>query len=108
MAPYATGNGGIGKTEFVQQLAERTGFPKATVQTFLDQTIDIITETVSKGQAVNITGFGKFEPRARSARSGRNPKTGEPLQIEASVAPGFSAGKAFKDAVKNANPKVAP
>jgi DNA-binding protein HU-beta len=52
---------------------------------------------VVEGKRINLAGFGTFEPRARSARKGRNPKTGEEIEIKASMAVGFSAAKAFKD-----------
>jgi DNA-binding protein HU-beta len=61
--------------------------------------IDTITKTVAKGDKVTIVGFGTFEPRERSARTGRNPQTGDEIQIKATTVPGFKAGAAFKQAV---------
>lgn len=61
--------------------------------------LDTITEAVTAGKKVTFLGFGSFEPRARAARTGRNPKTGEALEIKASVNPGFTASKSFKDKV---------
>lgn len=69
---------------------------------FVDATFKAIQDTVAAGDKVSIAGFGTFETVERAAREGRNPLTGEPLHIEASKAPKFKAGKAFKDAVKNA------
>ena len=69
---------------------------------FVDATIKAIQDAVVAGDKVFIAGFGTFETVERAAREGRNPLTGEPLHIEASKAPKFKAGKAFKDAVKNA------
>ena len=65
----------------------------------LDAVIDAITKTVAGGDKVTIAGFGTFEPRERSARTGRNPQTGEEIQIAATTVPGFKAGAAFKQAV---------
>lgn len=62
--------------------------------------IDRIEATVANGDKVSIMGFGSFEPRHRSARSGRNPQTGEAIQIEARTVPGFHAGREFKDRVR--------
>ena len=59
-------------------------------------------ETVSEGEKVTLIGFGSFEPRDRKARDGRNPKTGEVIKIPATTVPAFSAGKAFKERVKEA------
>lgn len=69
---------------------------------FVDATIKAIQDTVIAGEKVQIVGFGTFETTTRSAREGRNPATGESISIPASKAPKFKAGKAFKDAVKNA------
>jgi len=65
-------------------------------------TIDTVMETVSEGEKVTLIGFGSFEPRDRKARDGRNPKTGEVIKIPATTVPAFSAGKAFKERVKEA------
>lgn len=73
---------------------------KKETEQAVDTTLAVIVEAVSKGDKVNIAGFGTFEPRDRSARKGRNPQTGEALQIAATRVPAFSAAKGFKDAVK--------
>lgn len=69
---------------------------------FVDATIKAIQDAVVAGEKVSIVGFGTFETTERAARTGRNPQTGESLDIPASKSPKFKAGKAFKDAVKNA------
>lgn len=69
---------------------------------FVDATIKAIQDAVVAGERVQLVGFGTFETVERAAREGRNPLTGESLHIEASKSPKFKAGKAFKDAVKNA------
>ena len=69
---------------------------------FVDATIKAIQDAVFAGDKVSIVGFGTFETTERAARMGRNPQTGEDMEIPASKAPKFKAGKAFKDAVKNA------
>lgn len=69
---------------------------------FVDATIKAIQDAVVAGDKVSIVGFGTFETTERAARMGRNPQTGEDMEIPASKAPKFKAGKAFKDAVKNA------
>ena len=65
----------------------------------LDAVLGTIVDAVAKGEKVTLVGFGSFEKRDRSARQGRNPKTGEPLSLPASVIPVFSAGKDFREAV---------
>ena len=65
----------------------------------LDAAIGAITGALSKGGSVSLVGFGTFSVKARAARQGRNPRTGETIQIAASNTPGFKAGKALKDAV---------
>lgn len=69
---------------------------------FVDATIKAIQDSVIAGERVQIVGFGTFETTTRAAREGRNPATGESISIPVSKAPKFKAGKAFKDAVKNA------
>ena len=73
---------------------------KAAAQRTVDAVLDSITKTLSRGEDVAITGFGTFMVVKRAARQGRNPKTGESIQIAASVKPKFKPGKGLKDAVK--------
>ena len=89
----------MNKSELVDAVAEETGGTKADAQRSVDAVIDVITRTLESGDSVQLTGFGTFEVRERSARTGRNPQTGEELQIPATKAPAFKAGKGLKDAV---------
>jgi DNA-binding protein HU-beta len=87
------------KTELIAILAERSGVTQAKAKDVLESLIEVITEEVKDGRKVSLVGFGTFEVAQRSARSGRNPKTGEEIQIPACKAPKFKPGKAFKEAV---------
>jgi DNA-binding protein HU-beta len=87
------------KRELIEHVAKSTSFNQADTKKVVDTVFEAIVETVSEGEKVTIPGFGTFEPRSRSARMGRNPRTGEALEIKAAKLPGFVAGKAFKDAV---------
>lgn len=87
------------KTEFIDALSESANLSKADASRALDAMIDIVTDALKKGDQVVLTGFGTFLVRKREARSGRNPRTGEVIQIDASNVPAFKAGKALKDAV---------
>lgn len=73
---------------------------KAQSERVVDSVFDTIVKTLSRGEEVAITGFGTFRVQKRAARQGRNPKTGETIQIAASVKPKFRAGKVLKEAVK--------
>ena len=86
--------------ETVSETLEGVTLKDTTV--FVDATIKAIQDAVVAGEKVQLVGFGTFETTARAARTGRNPQTGETLDIPASKSPKFKAGKAFKDAVKNA------
>jgi len=89
----------MNKTELIEAMAEAADISKAAAGRALDGMVDAIAEEVKKGETVSVIGFGTFSLRERAARSGRNPKTGETIQIAASKSPAFKAGKAFKDAV---------
>lgn len=93
----------MNKSEFVDALAEKSGMTKADAARAIDAIFatdtGIIAETLQKGDRVQITGFGTFEAKHRKARTGRNPRTGETIQIAASKTPGFKAGKGLKDAI---------
>ncbi len=89
----------MNKGQLKDAVAEAAGLSGADAERALDAVIDTITNAVAGGDKVTIVGFGTFEPRERSARTGRNPQTGEEIQIAASTVPGFKAGAAFKDAV---------
>ena len=73
---------------------------KAAAQRAVEAVFDAITKTMARGEDVTITGFGTFRVAKSAARQGRNPKTGETIQIKASIKPKFRAGKALKEAVK--------
>lgn len=88
------------KTDLVSAVAEKTGVTKKDAGAVLDALIDEIIGAVKKGDRVQLVGFGTFEMRERAARTGLNPQTKEQIEISASKAPAFKAGKAFKDAVK--------
>jgi DNA-binding protein HU-beta len=89
----------MNKGQLKDAVAEAAGLSGADAERALDAVIDTITKAVADGDKVTIVGFGTFEPRERSARTGRNPQTGEEIQIAASTVPGFKAGAAFKQAV---------
>jgi DNA-binding protein HU-beta len=89
----------MNKTELIDAVAGSADLSKADAAGAVDAVIDTIAETLRKGDSVTLVGFGTFEVRHRAARTGRNPQTGETMQIKASNAPAFKAGKALKDAV---------
>ncbi|MBA3486167.1 MAG: HU family DNA-binding protein [Lysobacter sp.] len=89
----------MNKAELVAAVAESVSLSKADAAGAVDAMIKIITQTLKSGEAVTLVGFGTFEVRGRAERQGRNPKTGEPIKINASNNPAFKAGKALKDAV---------
>ncbi len=89
----------MNKGELVDQIAEKASVTKKQADAVLNAAIESIMEAVASGDKVTLVGFGSFEPRERQAREGRNPKTGELLQIPATKSPAFSAGKLFKEKV---------
>ena len=89
----------MNKSELIDAIAAATGLTKADAGRALDATTDGITSALQGGQAVSLVGFGTFSVKHRAARQGRNPRTGETIQISASNNPTFKAGKALKDAV---------
>jgi len=94
----------VNKAELTAALAMRTKMSKADATRTIDALFDdkgIIAGELKKGAKVQITGFGNFEARKRAARMGRNPKTGGTIQIKASIAPAFRAGKQLKMALNN-------
>lgn len=92
----------INKLELVKKIAERTGVNEQTARDHLDATLDVIVETVVEGGDVLLVGFGRFGSKNRAERMGRNPKTREPIKIEAKTIPTFKAGEAFGAAVNSA------
>jgi DNA-binding protein HU-beta len=89
----------MNKQELVDAVAAATGQSKVTAAEAVDAFIGTVTQAVTKGDAVQLIGFGSFSTGARAARVGRNPATGAEIQIPAAKTVRFTAGKAFKDAV---------
>lgn len=89
----------MNKTEMVARLAEKTGTTQKDAQKALDGVIGIISDELKDGGSVTLTGFGTFSIAERKPRTGRNPRTGEPLDIPAARVPKFKAGKVLKNAV---------
>ncbi len=89
----------MNKTELIEYVADKANLTKTQMQDALTALLETITQVVADGDKVTLIGFGTFEPKVRSAREGRNPKTGETIQIPAATVPTFSAGKAFREAV---------
>ena len=87
----------MNKSELIAAIASKTGATKKDAEATLNAFIDVVTETLVKGDKVQLVGFGSFEVRKRAARKGRNPQTKEEIKIPASKAPVFKAGKALKD-----------
>ena len=88
------------KAEIIEQMAKDADISKAAAGNALNSFIGSITKSVKKGNKVTLVGFGTFSITKRKARDGRNPRTGETIKIKASKSPKFTAGKAFKDAVR--------
>lgn len=89
----------MNKAELVAAIAEKTEFSKKDSEKALKAFIDVVTEELTKGEKVQLVGFGTFEVAERPARTGRNPLTKETIEIAASKAPKFKAGKALKDVI---------
>lgn len=89
----------MNKVDFVATVAEKAGISKKDAGKVVDAFAGVVTEALTKGEKVSLVGFGTFEVKERAAREGRNPQTGETMQIAASKAPAFKAGKTFKDAI---------
>ena len=89
----------MNKAELVDAVAGVANLSKADAGRAVDAVVETITSALKKGQQVSVVGFGTFSVKHRSARSGRNPRTGETIKIAASNVPGFKAGKALRDAV---------
>jgi DNA-binding protein HU-beta len=90
----------MNKTELVKAVAERAELTQKDAAKVLDALFDTITQTLAKEEKIQLIGFGTFEVRDRAARKGRNPQTGEEIDIAASKVPAFKAGKELKEAVK--------
>lgn len=91
----------MNKTELIEAIAEKTGLTKVDTSKFVDTFVGTVTETLKSGLQVVIPGFGTFQTSERAARSGRNPRTGETIQIEATKVAKFRVGKLLKEAVQD-------
>ena len=89
----------MNKTELIAEVANKAGLSRKDAEKALGAVVETITEAVVKGDKVQLVGFGSFETKQREARTGRNPKTEETIEIPATRVPVFKAGKALKDAV---------
>ena len=87
------------KTELIAAVAEKAGLTKKDAERVINATMETITESLVKGDKVQVSGFGIFEVKAREARVGRNPRTKESIQIPATKLPAFKASKTLKDAI---------
>ena len=89
----------MNKTDLCAAVAAKTGMTRKDAEAAVTAVIDVIGESLKDGEKVAIVGFGTFEVKDRPARKARNPRTGEEIEIAASKAPAFKAGKALKDIV---------
>ncbi|MFL0798485.1 MAG: HU family DNA-binding protein [Cellvibrionaceae bacterium] len=89
----------MNKSELIEAIAASADIPKAAAGRALDAFIDTVTNALKEGDQVSLVGFGTYAVKDRAARTGRNPKTNEPIEIPAAKVPSFKAGKALKDAV---------
>jgi DNA-binding protein HU-beta len=89
----------VKKKELIERIAEKADVPKSEAQKHFEAFEQVVTEALKAGQEVQITGFGKFSVRERKAREGRNPQTGQKMEIAAQKVPAFSAGNALKEAI---------
>jgi DNA-binding protein HU-beta len=92
--------GDVTKSEFVEQVADRADLNKKQATDAVDAMLETIEDTLKRGSDVTFSGFGKFHVAERGAREGRNPSTGERIQISASRVPRFTAGSGLKKSVK--------
>ena len=90
----------MNKQDLVKKVAEAAGLKNAYAKAAVEATFDAVKAAVAAGDKVQLIGFGTFEVKERAARTGRNPQSGAAIEIPASKAPVFKAGKAFKDAIK--------
>lgn len=90
----------MNKTELIAKVAEKTELTKKDATKAVDAIFASISEALQEGEKVQVIGFGNFEVRERAARKGRNPQTGEEIEIPASKVPAFKPGKALKDGIK--------
>jgi DNA-binding protein HU-beta len=89
----------MNKNDLIDAVSERTGLAKSDAARAVEAVLGTITEALRRGDTVALSGFGSFVTKTRAARTGRNPRTGEAIEIPASRAPAFKAGKGLKDAL---------
>jgi len=89
----------MNKTEIIEAMADSADISKAAAGRALDGMVEAIVNSMKQGEQVSLVGFGTFTVRERAAREGRNPQTGQTIQIKASKMPSFKAGKGLKDAL---------
>ena len=90
----------MNKTELIATMSEVSGLTKKDAEAALTAYTEVVTDALKAGDSVQLIGFGTFEVRERAARQGRNPHTGETIEIAAAKAPAFKPGKALKDAIQ--------
>ncbi len=90
----------MNKTDLINAVADQAEVSKKDAGKAVDAFVAAVTDALKKGEKVQLVGFGTFEVRERAAREGRNPQTGETIQIKAAKVPAFKAGKALKDSVQ--------
>ena len=88
------------KADLIDGVASKSGLTKKDATAAVEALFEVVTETLADGERVQVIGFGSFEVRDRAARKGRNPQTGEEIEIPATKVPAFKAGKGLKDSVK--------
>ena len=89
----------MNKSDFIDAIASKADVPKTTAAKVVNSFIEVVGDTMNGGDSITLVGFGTFLVRDRQARTGRNPQTGEAMQILAAKIPAFKAGKALKDKV---------
>jgi DNA-binding protein HU-beta len=89
----------MNKHELISAIAQKAELSKKDAENALAATVDVISKALAEGDKVQLVGFGTFETRERSARTGKNPRTGETIEIAASKVPAFKPGKALKDII---------
>jgi nucleoid DNA-binding protein len=87
------------KADFIKLIAEKVDISQATASACVDGTLAAITQCLKDGESITFVGFGTFSVKHRAARKGRNPRTGETIEIKAANVPAFKAGKALKEAL---------
>lgn len=91
----------MNKTELIEAMANKTGETKKVTEETINAFVEVVKETLKKGDKIQLVGFGTYEVRHRAARKGHNPQTGAEIDIPASKMPAFKPGKALKDEVND-------